>query len=127
MRIYLDNCCYNRPYDDQGQLLVFLETQAKLEIQQRIKQGEIELVSSYMLDFEQNYNPYSKQRFAIKKFIRDYASFYIDYDKSNLVIELAKPILKTGVKYKDAIHIACAIEAKCDYLISTDKRLLKGY
>ncbi len=31
--VYLDNCCYNRPYDDQNQPKVYLETQAKLLIQ----------------------------------------------------------------------------------------------
>ena len=31
MRVYLDNCCYNRPFDDQNQLKVRLETIAKLE------------------------------------------------------------------------------------------------
>lgn len=30
MRVYLDNCCYNRPYDDQTQLRISLESQAKL-------------------------------------------------------------------------------------------------
>lgn len=30
MKIYLDNCCYNRPYDDQSQVRIQLETQAKL-------------------------------------------------------------------------------------------------
>ena len=30
MRVYLDNCCYNRPFDNQGQIKVFLETLAKL-------------------------------------------------------------------------------------------------
>lgn len=29
-RIYLDNCCFNRPYDDQTQAKVLFETQAKL-------------------------------------------------------------------------------------------------
>jgi len=29
LKIYLDNCCYNRPYDDQSQLKVSLEAQAK--------------------------------------------------------------------------------------------------
>lgn len=37
MRIYLDNCCYNRPYDDQENINVFLETQCKLYIQNLIK------------------------------------------------------------------------------------------
>ncbi len=33
MRVYLDNCCYNRPFDDQAQPSVRLETEAKLLIQ----------------------------------------------------------------------------------------------
>jgi len=36
IKIYLDNCCYNRPYDDQTQLRIELETKAKLFIQQKI-------------------------------------------------------------------------------------------
>ena len=31
MRVYLDNCCYNRPFDEQTQLKVRLETEAKEE------------------------------------------------------------------------------------------------
>ena len=33
--------------------------------------------------------------------------------------------MRTGIKLKDASHTACAIIAKCDYLITTDKRLIK--
>lgn len=33
VRIYLDNCSYNRPYDNQSQMKIYLETQAKLHIQ----------------------------------------------------------------------------------------------
>ena len=32
MRIYLDNCCYNRPFDEQTQLRVRLETVMKISI-----------------------------------------------------------------------------------------------
>ena len=39
MRLYLDNCCYNRSYGDHPQLTIFLETQAKLRIQKVIKNG----------------------------------------------------------------------------------------
>ncbi len=35
-RLYLDNCCFNRPYDDQTHLLVQLETEAKLFVQHAI-------------------------------------------------------------------------------------------
>jgi len=33
MRIYLDNCSFNRPFDDQTQLRIRLETEAKQLIQ----------------------------------------------------------------------------------------------
>jgi predicted nucleic acid-binding protein len=33
--------------------------------------------------------------------------------------------MATGVKMKDACHIACAEMMNCDYLLSTDKRMLK--
>ena len=37
MRVYLDNCCDNRPFDDQSQVKAFLETVAKLSIQQKMR------------------------------------------------------------------------------------------
>jgi uncharacterized protein (DUF433 family) len=40
MVIYLDNCCFNRPYDDQSHSTIFLETQAKLGIQENILRNE---------------------------------------------------------------------------------------
>ena len=45
MRIYLDNCSYNRPYDNQLQMRIYLETQAKLYIQELIKQKKLKLVT----------------------------------------------------------------------------------
>ena len=52
MKIYLDNCCYNRPFDQQDNLRVHLESLAKLELQSRIRNGEIQMVWSYILDYE---------------------------------------------------------------------------
>ena len=37
MKVYLDNCCYNRPYDDQSYLRISLESQAKLYVQHLIR------------------------------------------------------------------------------------------
>ncbi len=56
MRVYLDNCCYNRPYDDQSYMRIHLDTQAKLYIQEMIKEKKIELVNSYMLEYENSKN-----------------------------------------------------------------------
>lgn len=48
IRVYLDNCCYNRPYDDQTQLRILLEAQAKIYIQGMIRNDELELDFSYI-------------------------------------------------------------------------------
>ena len=62
MRVYLDNCCYNRPYDDQSQTRIHIETQAKLDIQDRIQSGHIELAASYILEAENAANPFARKR-----------------------------------------------------------------
>ncbi|MDD5319252.1 MAG: hypothetical protein PHD43_01305 [Methylococcales bacterium] len=58
MLIYLDNCCFNRPYDDQSHANIFLETQAKLGIQENSLSGKYQLVWSYILQYENDQNPY---------------------------------------------------------------------
>ena len=121
-RIYLDNCCFNRPYDDQSQLKIELETKAKLKIQEMIVGGELEWVASYILEHENDDNPYLERKIAIGDFLK-YA--IIDLDETQEVIKIAEQARKTGLKTKDSLHIACAIVANCDYLLTTDKRFLK--
>jgi len=41
------------------------------------------------------------------------------------VKRIAAGINKTGVKAEDSAHVACAIQAKCDFFITTDDRILK--
>lgn len=125
MRIYLDNCSYNRPYDDQSQLRISLESQAKLYIQDMIKEGKIELASSYTLTFENSRNPYDFKRKPIERFLEDNTTVYVDESFSDKVNSLALEIMKTGVKTADAHHAASAIIAGCNYLVTTDDRLLK--
>ena len=70
MKIYLDNCCFNRPYDDQSNIRIRLETEAKSYIQNLIKEGKVRLVWSYILDFENAQNPFEERRLRIKKMAR---------------------------------------------------------
>ena len=125
LKIYLDNCCYNRPYDDQSQIRISLEAQAKIYIQTMIETGNFKLVSSYMLIYENSRNRIETKRKAIEQFIKDNTAIYIDDSYSEEVEHVAIEIQQTGVKSADAIHVACAILAKCDFFITTDDRLLK--
>ena len=125
MRIYLDNCCYNRPYDDQSQFRIHLETQAKLYIQDLIKCNKVELVTSYILEYENGRNRLLQKRQTISDFMNSNESYYVGGDRDTDVAEIADTIIRTGVKEKDAFHVACAILAGCDYFMTTDDRLLK--
>lgn len=125
MRVYLDMCCYNRPYDDQSQIKVSLETQAKLHIQDLIQKKHLELVTSYMLRYECGQNPYEMRRKAIMQFVDTYTVAYVGLERKDKIVSMAAEIVSTGIKFKDACHVASAVYANCEYFISTDKRLLK--
>jgi predicted nucleic acid-binding protein len=99
-----------------------LETEAKLFVQRAILQNKFELVWSYILDYENSANPYHNRKQAITKW-RNMA--VLDVDASETVVNCGKKIMQKGIKTKDALHLACAIEAKCDYFLTTDKKLLK--
>jgi predicted nucleic acid-binding protein len=122
MRIYLDNCCFNRPFDSQAQLRVRLETEAKLRIQERIVDGEIDLAWSFILDFESAANPFEERRAAVKLWKR---RAVIDIEETPHLLEIARSLAASGIRSKDALHVACAIEAGCDYFLTTDDVLLK--
>jgi hypothetical protein len=121
MKIYLDNCCFNRPFDDQSQLRIRLETEAKLKIQEDIIIGFHTLVWSYILDYENSRNPFQERKRQISKW-RNYAK--VDIEESNELIEMANRILTTGTKKIDALHIACAKMAYSDYFLTTDDGII---
>jgi len=125
VKVYLDNCCYNRPYDDQTQLKISLEAQAKLHIQDLIKEGKLHLVSSYMSIYECSKNPYEMRRSSIMSFMENYTKIFVSEAEEATIDTMARQIMETGVKYKDACHVASAIYAGSDFFISTDIRLLK--
>lgn len=122
MRVYLDNCCFNRPFDSQVHVRVRLETEAKLRIQERIVSGEIELAWSYMLDFENSANPFEERRAAVGSWKQ---RSVVDIEETPGLLEYAKELSALGLRSKDALHVACAVEAGCELFITTDDVLLK--
>ncbi len=122
MKIYLDNCCFNRPYDDQTYLPVRLETEAKLEIQAKIKSGHLSLGWSYILDFENSENPFLERRVEILKW-REMADSFAD--ESDEILIMMKELVNVGLKPLDALHVACAVSLNCQFFLTVDKGVLK--
>jgi predicted nucleic acid-binding protein len=121
MRIYLDNCCFNRPYDDQSSIIIQLETEAKLYVQDLIRAGKIELVWSFILDYENGKNPFEevRNRIAVWKELA-----CADCERTVDIDMGAEKYMKIGLKQKDAAHMACAIHLKAEYFLTTDKKVL---
>jgi len=117
MKIYLDNCCFNRPFDDQSQLRILLESEAKLRIQENIRSGTFKLVWSYILDYENSKNPFRERREQIIKW-RTYSNE--DIEESAQILNIAIMIMQHGIKKLDSLHLACAIKANADYFLTTD-------
>ncbi|KAA6183716.1 type II toxin-antitoxin system VapC family toxin [Thiohalocapsa marina] len=120
-RVYLDLCCFNRPYDDQRFSRIHLETEAKLLIQERIREGLNELVWSSVLDYENAQNPFPERRYAIQQW-RWLAKQRVVADVR--VREKAKRLIEYGIKDYDALHVASAIIGGAQLFVTTDDRLL---
>ena len=119
--VYLDNCCFNRPFDNQLHPLVRLETEAKIFIQAEIALGNLNLVWSFMLSHENNDNPFKNRKEQVALWER---MSKIVIAPTPQILTQTKAIEKLGIKTKDAMHISCAIAANADYFITTDKKVL---
>ena len=122
MRIYLDVCCLNRPFDDQTQDIVHLEAEAILVILQNCEDEEWQLVSSEIIKFEIAKIPDNIRKQKVTK-IMELAKEYITLDEK--IIMRAKNIEQHGIKAIDALHLASAEKGKVDAFLSTDKELIK--
>ncbi|MDR3291261.1 MAG: hypothetical protein LBT10_03835 [Methanobrevibacter sp.] len=122
MRIYLDICCYNRPFDDKSQISIQLESNAKLFIQKEIANDVYDLAWSFIIDHENKFNPNEEKRKNIQEW-KNKANIYCE--PSPKILNLSNELKNQGIHENDAIHIACAIFTNCDYFITTDYDLLK--
>jgi predicted nucleic acid-binding protein len=113
---------YNRPFDDQSQVRIRLETIAIYAILKMIKEDKFSLLWSFMLEFENSLNPYEDIRMEIEM-ASSLASEKIKMGED--ILTAAKNLESKGIKPRDAIHLACAIKGKADYFLTCDDKLIK--
>ncbi len=119
---YLDNCCLNRPFDDQTQLRIKLESEAKLKIQEEIRAGKLQLAWSYILDYENSKNPFQEREIRVDGW-KKYAVQSIQENKE--LLGKASSLNQIGLQKIDSLHIACAVFSECEYFLTTDDQILK--
>jgi predicted nucleic acid-binding protein len=120
--IYLDVCCFNRPFDVQDQERVRLETEAISLVLERCEVGEWELLTSEVIDVElaQITDLERKQGIEIL------TSISRNKVELNENIQTRATFLQSlGIKLFDSLHIACAEAGRADIMLTVDYRLLR--
>src|SRR5262245_41607441 len=122
MLLYLDLNCFNRPFDDQDQQRIALETAAVFAILQRLIAGVDHLAWSEALDFENAQHPLPDRRAEIGSWKR-HARVRIRIDER--VAVRAEELHAAGLAPLDAAHLACAEAGECGCMITCDDRFLR--
>lgn len=124
MKVYLDTSVFNRPFDDQTQPRIWLETLAFAVVLQMIEAKEIDLVKSSVLDYENDRNPFPLRKQWMRRCLVAAVSSQV-VDQS--VKERAQELEQAGLKAIDALHVACAEKSSAEWFLTCDDRLVRHY
>lgn len=122
MNIYLDTCCLNRPFDDQSQERIRLESEAVILILAHVQNHSWRWIGSDVLHYEVTQIADYERRYrilALMEHVDETAS--IDSAITERTIELEQ----LGFRTYDAMHIAAAEAINVDVFLTTDDRLLR--
>jgi hypothetical protein len=120
MRVYLDMCCLKRPFDDQAQPRIRLESEAVLALLGSSGQ-EVEFLRAAAHDLENQQNPLPVRAGRVRQWLEALPSMpLVDAE----LIRRTRELLALGFKNFDAIHLASAELGGADVFASCDDRLL---
>lgn len=122
MRVYLDVSCLNRPFDDQRQTRIRLESEAVTLILDRIDAGDWRLLSSEIVRIE-------VAAMTDRDRKRRVQALFVDSDDTisltEEVFRRAAKLVKLGFKAADALHVASSECLDADVLLTCDDRLIR--
>ncbi|MBI5558668.1 MAG: PIN domain-containing protein [Deltaproteobacteria bacterium] len=122
MRIYLDCCSLQRPFDDKSKPRIAVEAEAVLVVLSLCESEELTLVASDALYFEIGRIPdqgRKEEALAILKIVKE------TVELSPEIEALARRLEASGIKPLDALHLASASIAKVDYFCTCDDKFYK--
>lgn len=123
LKICLDMCCLNRPFDDQSQARIHLESEAVLWILRQVEAGVYGLIGSEILELENSRNPNLHRQNRVAEILQ-LASGRIKLTAS--LRRRAGLLVSLGFKPMDALHLVSAEQAEADAFTSCDDKLLRA-
>ena len=122
MKIYLDVCCFNRPFDDLSQDKIRLEAEAVLTILRHCQSEKWELVGSKIIDFEVSKTPDDERKQKVL-LLTSIIKFKVSVDET--VKKRALELQNKGIDLFDALHIAFAEKGNVEVMLTTDIKLVR--
>ena len=125
MRIYLDTCCYNRPFDKSQEKSVKDEINAIVGIVQMAEKNYCVIIGSDVLRQEISAVKNSEKKIKLSDLYTSLFCEEIHYS-DNIEIRAKFFMTEANIKTMDAFHIAYAEAGEIDYFLTTDYRLIKS-
>lgn len=120
MRIYFDVSCLNRPFDDQSQPRIRLESEAVIVILEAIDAGRWRHVSSRMAAVEIAAIPDEIRRKRVLQLLPEAIN-----EVTPGILRHAETLTAAGLGAADAVHVAAAQALGADVLLTCDDRLIR--
>ena len=124
MKIYLDNCCYNRPFDDFTQPRIWFEAIAVLYILMQAEKGKQEIIGSDALDFEIAKSRFHERQMKVE-LLYSIATEHISFD-DEIEKQALSYIENVHTKLLDSLHLSFAVAGGADVLPTTDDEFRKA-
>ena len=125
MTLYLDNSFLNRPFDDPDIKMNRLEGEMLFLIIELAGKGEIRLVNSSAIEYENSLNPYPERKSFVVEVLNE-ANIHQNLN-DQIKIRAKHLAQETGITPIDALHLATAEYARVDFFITCDYNLIKKY
>ena len=124
MRIYLDNCCYNRLFDDRSQIRNYLEREAILIIMQKAFDNELQIIGSDILKVEMSKIRNEDKRNDVEGLYHALVAGSVSAtcEVSQRAVQIREA---SNIRSFDSLHLASA-EIGADVLLTTDMKFLKN-
>ena len=124
LTLYLDNCCYNRPYDDQTQDRIHIESEAVLAVLRACESGYVTILSSPVVRMEIDKFSNEDKR---TKVLSLYSLAEPDIPFTDEIKKRAEELRsKSSIRLMDSLHVATAEAGNVDAMLTTDDKLIKA-
>lgn len=123
MRLYLDTCFLNRPFDNQSVDRIRLETEALRIVLGHVDARRWTLIGSTVLDYEIARTADTRRREALEEILGRTVSERVELNEDTT--DLARRVQAKGIAGLDALHLACAAAVGVDIFLTTDERLVR--